>query len=200
MRVLINDKPGDPLTPKQERMLSLARTQDSAESSVLSAAEATQSYIRPIKRLFVIAGVLFALIACSVPLVAEPSERVFASGFGIAASLLVAVALSYALRRRARIWNERMGLRQLGLPPLGSRIGFNATGLSIGGQAALPWSSLQVHQVDFAEFTSRYTSMFMIERLSLDAPSGPLVLDPMMMRNGRVFVDNIWRRLHPAVS
>ena len=199
MRVLINDKTHDPLTPKQERMLSLAGAQDSAESAVLSAEEATRGYIRPIKRLFVVAGILFALIACSVILVAEPSDRVVAYGFAIFASLSVAAALFFALRRRARIWNDRMGLRRLGLPPAGSRIGFDATGLSIGDRT-LAWSLLEIHQVDFAEFTSRYASMYRIERLSLAASSGPVVLDAEMMRNGRVFIDNIWRRLHPAVS
>jgi hypothetical protein len=199
MRVLINDKPHDPLTPAQERMLSLARAQDSAESSVLSAEEATLGYIRPIKRLFVVAGVFFALIACSIALVAEPSDRAATCGFVIVAGLSVAAALFLALRRRARIWNDRMGLRQLGLPPAGSRIGFDATGLSVGDRA-FPWNSLQIHQADFAEFTSRYASMYRIERLALAASSGPVVLDAEMMRNGRVFVDNIWRRLHPAVS
>jgi hypothetical protein len=199
MRVLINDKPHDPLTPKQERMLSLARAQDSAESAVLSAEEATRGYIRPIKRLFVIAGVFFALIACSVALLAEPADRAVIYGFAIVAGLSVAAALFLALRRRARIWNDRMGLRQLGLPPAGSGIGFDATGLSVGDRT-LPWSLLQIHQVDFAEFTSRYASMYRIERLALAASSGPVVLDAEMMRNGRVFVDNIWRRLHPADS
>lgn len=199
MRVLINDKPHDPLTPAQQRMLSLARVQDSAESSVLSAEEATRGYIRPIKQLFVVAGVFFVLIACGAALVAEPSDRAAVYGFVIVASLAVAVALFLALRRRARIWSERMGLRRLGLPPAGSRIGFDAAGLSIGDRT-LPWSLLQIHQVDFAEFTSRYASMYRIERLSLAASSDPVVLDAEMMRNGRVFVDNIWRRLQPAVS
>ncbi|SRR5882757_2596433 len=198
MRVLINDKPHDPLTPAQERMLSLARAQDSAESAVLSAEEASRGYIRPIKRLFVIAGVLFALIACSIALVAEPSDRAVIYGFAIVASLSVAAALVFALRRRVRIWNDRMGLRRLGLPPAGSRISFDATGLSIGDRT-LPWRLLQIHQVDFAEFTSRYASMYRIERLSLAASSGPVILDAEMMRNGRAFVDNIWRQLHPAV-
>jgi hypothetical protein len=199
MRVLVNDKPHDPLTPAQQRMLSLTRVQDSAESSVLSAEEATRGYIRPIKRLFVVAGVFFVLIACGVALVAEPSDRAAVYGFIIVASLAVAVALFLALRRRARIWSERMGLRRLGLPPAGSRIGFDAAGLSIGDRT-LPWSLLQIHQVDFAEFTSRYASMYRIERLSLAVSSDPVVLDAEMMRNGRVFVDNIWRRLQPAVS
>ena len=40
--------------------------------------------------------------------------------------------------------------------------------------------------------------MYIIERLSLASPSGPVVLDTEMMGSGRLIVDNIWRRLAAA--
>ena len=41
----------------------------------------------------------------------------------------------------------------------------------------------------------RRATMYIIERLSLTSPSGPVVLDTAMMGSGRLIVDNIWRRL-----
>jgi len=196
MRVLVDDKPHDPLTPAQERDIGLSRAQELAEGSMLSAEEATRSYISQTKWLFVIMGGLCLLLTGGLGLLADPIDQAMIYGAVVVANLSLAAFLFFLLRRRARVWNDRMGLRLLGLAPAGSRIGFDATGLSVGDRA-LPWEALQIRQVDLAEFTARRATMYRIDRLSLDSPSGTVVLDPAMMRNGRLMVDNIWRRLRP---
>ena len=53
-------------------------------------------------------------------------------------SLAVAAYLFLLMRRRVRIWNERLGKRLLGLAPTSGKIGFDASGLSVGDRV-LPW-------------------------------------------------------------
>jgi hypothetical protein len=197
MRVLVDDRPRDPLTPAQERNITLWTARDSAESSMLSAEEATAAHLRQTKWAFVIAGCLFALLTCATALLAEPADRAMAFGLAIAGSLAVAGVLFYFLQRRAGIWNDQLSLRLLGLAPAGSRIGFDATGLSVGDRG-LPWASLRIDQVEFAGFAAHRAEWYRIVRLSLTSPTGPVVLDPAMMRNGRLIVDNVWRRLRAA--
>jgi hypothetical protein len=197
MRILIDGKPHDPLTPAQESDISVSRELDSAQGSMLSADDATRAYLEQIRWLCVIAGGLFFLLSGAIALLAEPVDRPAVCGVVIVANLSVAGALFFFLRRRARAWNDRLGLRLLGLPPAGDRIAFDPTGLGVGNRA-LPWDSLRIEQADFAEFIVRRARMYRIERLSLASSSGTIVLDPAMMRNGRPIVDNVWRRLRPV--
>jgi hypothetical protein len=83
------------------------------------------------------------------------------------------------------------------LAAAGSAISVDAVGLGIAGQI-FPWPALGIDQVEFARFGNRHLDVFMIERLLLTAPTGRVVLDPVMMQNGRVIVDNVWRRLRPS--
>jgi hypothetical protein len=199
MRVLANDKPHDALTPAQERNISLWTVKDMGESSMLSAEEATVAYLGQIKWAFGISGCLFILLTAGIALAAKPSETSFAYGAIIVLDLSAVAALLFFLRRRKRLWNEQMGLRLMGLAPAGSRIAFDAAALHVGGEA-LPWLSLQIDQVDFTRFTNRRAEFFIIKRLSLTSPVGPVVLDPVMMRNGRMIVDNVWRRLRKSAA
>ena len=52
MRILIDDKPVDGLTAKRERSLMLGKVQDSVKGTVLTPAEATETYIRQTRRWF----------------------------------------------------------------------------------------------------------------------------------------------------
>jgi len=74
--VLINDKPVDAL-PRQERSFMLSRVQQDVEATVLSPADATETYVAQTKKWFVILGaialVLMAGIAV-VGLVGDPMD------------------------------------------------------------------------------------------------------------------------------
>ena len=56
MRILINDKPVDALTPKQEKSFMLSRVEQEVKAIVLTPAEATQAYVAQTKRWFMILG------------------------------------------------------------------------------------------------------------------------------------------------
>jgi hypothetical protein len=202
MRIVIDDKPSDPLTPAQERDISLWTKNDSFQGSILAADEATRAYISKTKWVYVIGAGGFFAIASALALLAAPSDQAMVYAGVLVLSLLVAATLFLLLRRRVRAWNERMGKRLLGLAPSSGKIGFDTSGLGVGDRV-LPWASLEIQQVDFVRFSvgqpgGRSARMYIIERLSLASPAGPVVLDTAMMLSGRLIVDNVWRRLTAA--
>ena len=165
---------------------------------MLSPDDATAAYISQTKWLFFIMGGLCLFVTSGVALLAEPSDRALTFGGAVVANLALAAFLFIVLRRRTAIWRSKLGLRMIGLMPAGSQAGFDDSGLRIGDRV-LPWASLSIDQVELAEFTSQRTTVYTIERLLVDGPSGRIVLDPAMMRNGRLIVDNVWRQLRAAV-
>jgi hypothetical protein len=45
---------------------------------------------------------------------------------------------------------------------------------------------------------TRYRTLFTLERLVLAGSDGPIVLDPVLMRNGHRLIGNAWRRMRLA--
>lgn len=80
MRILIDDKPVDALTPKRERSLMLGRTQDDVKGAVLTPAEATESYVRQTKRWFTILAVIALVLMAAISIAGisyEPRDGAF---------------------------------------------------------------------------------------------------------------------------
>ena len=202
MRVLIDEKPSEPLTPAQRREISLWTMKDSFQESMLSADEATRTYTSRTKWLYIVSTGGFFALGCGVALVAGPSDQPAIYIAVLVLTLVIAACQFLFLRRRTRIWNERMTRRVAGLAPSSGKIGFDMTGLDVGDRV-LPWNTLAIQQVDFIRHSigqtgGRRATMYIIERLSLTSPSGAVVLDTAMMGSGRLIVDNVWRRLAAA--
>jgi hypothetical protein len=197
MRVLIDGKPVDGLTAKQERDLVLSRQEEAVQGSVLAADEATAAYARQTKRLFVILGSIAIVLMLGMSLVADEDDRwvIVPAAVGIAGLLATFVLL--LLRHRIRVWNRALDRRLAGLAPAGTAIGIDAKGLSLAGET-FTWPSLAIEQVEITHFSSgpdQADPIYVIDRLSLVASTRVIVLDKPMMRNGPQIVDNIWRRL-----
>jgi len=62
MRILINGKPVDALTPRQEKSFRLSRADAEVKATVLTPAEATQAYVAETKRWFLILGGLAVVV------------------------------------------------------------------------------------------------------------------------------------------
>lgn len=202
MRIVIDEKPSEPLTAAQQREISLWTTKDSFQGSMLSTDEATHAYTSRTKWLYIVSTGIFFVLGCGVAVLAAPSDQPAIYIAVLVLTLLIAASQFFLLRRRTRVWNERMSRRVAGLAPSSGKIGFDTTGLGIGDRV-LPWNTLAIQQVDFTRHSigqtgGRRATMYIIERLSLTSPSGAVVLDTAMMRSGRLIVDNIWRRLVSA--
>jgi hypothetical protein len=202
MRVLIDEKPSDPLTPGQWREISLWTMKDSFQGAMLSADEATRAYTAKTKWVYIVATGMLFVLGCGIALLFAPSEQpaIYVAVLGL--TLLVAACQFFFLRRKTRIWGERMSRRLQDLAPSAGKIGFDKIGLGVGDRV-LPWTTLAIQQVDFIRHSigqtgGRRATMYILERLSLTSPSGPIVLDTAMMGSGRLIVDNVWRRLAVA--
>jgi hypothetical protein len=199
MRVLIGGEPHEALTVAQEGYIRLSRKENSVQGSILSADEATQAYIGSTKWLFIILNGLALILGLGVAALADAPDQPMLLGSVIVVNVLLAMFFFFLLRHRANAWNAKLAARVAGLPGTGSAISLDAAGLGIAGQI-FPWMTLGIDQVELADFTSHNTSVYTIERLSLAAATGRVVLDPAMMKNGLLIVDNVWRRLRPAVG
>jgi|SRR3954470_706888 hypothetical protein len=206
MRIVVNDKPVEALTPRQESGFMLAKVLDDVRGTVLTAAEATETYIRQTRRWFTILGsIAFALMAAIAiaGIASDPREGGFiAIGVVIVGGAFL-LFMFLLLRHRVRAWNARLAHRGEGLAPAGTEIALSPAGLAVGGDVHA-WPSLEI---DAVELTSgglpsgdTSTTMMVIERLSVAAGPKTVVLDRALMRNGILLVDNCWRRLRAAAG
>jgi hypothetical protein len=195
MRVMVGDKPQESLTAAEEAYIRLSRKEDSVQGSILSADEATRAYVGSTKWLFIILNSLVLVVGLGLTAMAEASDQPLLLGGVAVINALLALFFFFLLQRRTKTWNAKLAARVSGLPATGSAVSLDASGLGIAAQV-FPWATLAIDQVEFAAFHTRNNeTTYLIDRLSLAAPTGRVVLDPAMMKNGLLIVDNTWRRL-----
>ena len=197
MRVVINGKPHDPLTPAQEKEINLFHDQPVVEGVVLSADEATRLYVRGVKRVFTVMTVLVLVLSIGIALVAEPADRAIV--FGAVGVCVAALALFYfiSLRRRVSKWQADLERRRAGLASDGSAVRVDAAGLTVNGSSSA-WSALAIDTVEFRRISSKRLTLYMFERLVVGSAAGPIALDVAMIGNGHFIVGTSWRRLRAA--
>ena len=144
---------------------------------MFSADEATRAYISKTKWVYIVATSLFFALGCGLALLLEPSGQPTMYIFMLGITFLVAAYQFFMLRRKARIWNERMSRRLLGLAPSASKVGFDTSCLGVGDRV-LPWGTLAIQQADFIRDSVSVarggtTTVYTLERLALASPSGP---------------------------
>jgi len=198
MRVLIDGKPVEALTAKQEQALRLSRTEAVVQGSVLAATGATDAYIGQTKRLFVILGSIAIVLILGISLagaISDPIDGWLTVPAGIVVAGALALFLNLLLRHRIRAWNRALGHHGEGMEPAGTEVGVDAEGLSLAGKV-FAWPSLAIDQVEMTSYragTDTPETFHVIDRLSLAAATRVIVLDKAMMQNGPLLVDNAWR-------
>jgi hypothetical protein len=197
MRVVVDGKPHDPLTPAQEKEINLFRDQPVVEGVVLSADEATQLSVRGVKRAFAVMTVLVLVLSIGIAQVAAPADRAIV--FAWVGVCVAALALFYfiSLRRRMSKWQTDLERRRTGLAPDGSVVRVDMAGLAVSGSSSA-WSALAIDTVEFRRISSKRLTVYMFERLLIANPAGALALDVAMIRNGHFIVGTAWRRLRAA--
>jgi len=206
MRILINDKAVDALTPKVAKSLILSKVQSEVKARVRTPAEATEFYVSQTKRWFIILGgiAVAAMAAISIAgLSYEPRDAPFLIVgllIIIGALLLFMVLL---LRHRVRTWNARLKHRGEGLPPAGTAILLDDKALSVGADI-FAWTALAIDQVELSRGSvqSGDTSsvVHIIERLSVKTASKSVTLDRALIENGLLLIDNAWRKLSASTQ
>jgi 4-amino-4-deoxy-L-arabinose transferase-like glycosyltransferase len=197
MRVLVDGKVHEPLSPAEEQDVRQFRAEETVEGAVLSADQATTAQGGQARLVFMILWGVTAIVAAVIASVAGPADQavVFVAAFVITAALGAFFAL--VLWRRRRRWQQDLPRHLAGLAPANTAIGVTAAGIAVAGQV-FPWSTLAIDQVEFAKLGTRHRTMFTLERLALAGPGGIVVLDPALMRNGHRIIGNAWRRMRQA--
>jgi hypothetical protein len=206
MRILINDKAVDELTPKVAKSLMLSKVQSEVKARVRTPAEATEFYVSQTKRWFLILGGIAVVLMAAISIAGlsyEPNDAPFliVGMLVIIGALLLFMVL--LLRHRVRTWNARLKHRGEGLPPAGTAIFLDDKALSVGSDI-FAWPALVIDQVELSESSVQSgdtsTLVHVIERLSVKAGPKSVTLDRALIENGLLLVDNAWRKLQAPLS
>jgi hypothetical protein len=201
MRVLINDKPVEALTPKQERDFMLSKVQQDVKAAVLTPAEANATYIAQTRRWFMILGgiaIILMLAIAIAGLVGDPMDGTFIAVAALVIGGTFGLFMYWLLGHRIRTWKRKVQQRSEGLPPAGTAVFLDSKSLSIGAEI-FAWPQLAIDQIELTQGSlssdGQTTTIYVLERLSLSAGTKAIVLDRAMMQNGLLLVDNAWRKL-----
>jgi hypothetical protein len=201
VRILVNDKPVDSLTPRLEQSLLLAKAQEAASGAVMNAAQATAAYIGQTRRWFMLLGSIAIALMLGIAVAGMVSDPIDGGPMAVGALIIggaFVLIMVILLRRCVGGWNAKLARRSQGLAPAGTAIGLDAAGLRVGAES-FAWPSLQIEQIELTQGSlgsdGSSSEVSVIERLSLSAGKRTLVLDRTMLSNGLVLVDNAWRRL-----
>ena len=142
---------------------------------------------------------LIAVAAAGIASIAEPADLPVVLTAAVVAVGALGVFFAFMVGRRTRSWRVDLPRRLVGLAPADTAIGVTAAGVAVAGHI-FPWSTLAIEQVEMGKISTRYRTMFTLERLTLRGPGGLVVLDPALMRNGHRIIGNAWRRMRLAGS
>jgi hypothetical protein len=204
VRILIDDKPVDGLTPKQEKTFFLSKVQEAVKGRVLTPDEATRVFIRQTKQWFTImaaiAGVLMLLVVVG-GVIGEPGSAAYIIVFALVIVGVLGLILNWNLRYRVKVFTRKMAHRLEGLMPVGTVLAIDGAGLSVGPET-FAWPTLAIDTVELSSGSmpsgDTSTDIMIVERLSVAAGPKTYTLDRAMIENGMLLVDNVWRRLRAA--
>jgi hypothetical protein len=206
MRVLVDDKPVDALTPKQERTFFLSKVQEEVKGRILTPIEATEVFIAQTRQWYMIFGSIGLVLMVGVVIAGVIGEPNSALIFILFAALLfgaLVLLLVLMLRHRVRVFSGRLAHRSEGLMPVGTVLAIDGKGLSIGPEM-FAWPMLVIDTVELSSGSlpsgDTTTPIMIVERLAVSAGGKVFMLDRAMTQNGMLLVDNVWRRLRAAAT
>jgi hypothetical protein len=198
MRVVVNGRPADQLEASIERQLVSGSPHARVEGAVMGADEAVAATARNLRILYGVLCGLAAVIMLGVLIgvgAYEPRDLVWLVPFVLLLGGGLGLFMRFTYRRNTGKVRQRAVEQLPRMPPTGAVVVVEADGLGIG-QDRYAWSALAVGAIDVSATTFNDAPLNLIERLELEGAAGrPLVLDAVLISNGRAVVDEIWRRL-----
>ena len=199
MRVLIDGKTCEALTPAQEKDIRQFREEASVQGQVLSADEATTARGRQTRTVFAILWGVVAIVAALLASLAGPADQPIVLPAAALILFLLGAFFVFNLRRRQQAWRRDLPRRLEGMAPEGTAIGVDAAGVTVAGRVQA-WPTLVIEQIELGKYSTRQSTLLTLDRLTLKGPEGLVVLDPAMMRNGHLIIGNAWRRMRASAA
>jgi hypothetical protein len=198
MQTFINAKPVPTLSPRDEAGLAGAPPAHAVSATILSVDEAVRRVARLGAALdmflFIAAAAALAGAGAWQALAAEDFDKPTVT-YGLLALAVILVALAFVARTRRAVWPARLAARASGLPPPGSLVSADATGLYVGDRT-WPWTDVRITELHVVRRSAGDGPVdHQIERLVLEAGGTPLVLDTLLMRSGQPVLDAVYRRV-----
>ncbi len=199
MRVLIDGKTCEALTPAQEKDIRQFREEASVQGQVLSADEATTVRGRQTRTVFAILWGVVAVVAVLLASLAGPADQPIVLPAAALILFLLGAFFVFNYWRRQKVWRRDLPRRLEGMATEGTAIGVDAAGVTVAGRIQA-WPTLAIEQIELGKYSTRQSTLLTLDRLTLKGPEGLVVLDPAMMSNGHLIIGNAWRRMRAAVA
>jgi hypothetical protein len=201
MRVVVNGKAADQLEPAIEKQLVSGSPHEHVQGAVMGAEAAVAATGRNLRILYGVLCGLAAVIMLGLLIGVgsyEPRDLTWLIPLVLVLAGALALLLRFTYRRNTGKVRQRAVEQLPRMPPPGAVVVVDAGGLGIG-QDRYAWSALAVSAIDVTATNFNDAPLNLIERLELDGATGrPLVLDAVLVSNGRAVVDEIWRRLRAS--
>jgi hypothetical protein len=198
MRILLNGREVAALEPGLAARLKATPAFDLAEGMVLTSAQAVESAMGRLRVLYVVVlGIAGAIMLAALWMAAsyEPSSLAMVLPVYLVLAGGLAFLVRFFWRRRAAQIEARVAaLAGLALGEPGAAVRVDPAGLTVG-PAHFPWSVLQVEEVSVVATSFDESTVEFVERLNLASGGRTLVLDTVMLSDGRVIVSCAWRQL-----
>jgi hypothetical protein len=200
MRIMLDEKPVDALTPKNAGSQMRPRIAEQASGMVYTPDEAKTAVTEQNSRVLVLVGAIAVMLIGGIMIAGSSYEPSSTAAFAITGVLLVGslmVFMYFLHQLRIRKWSEKLDHRLQGLAPAGTTVSIDANGLTVGGDS-FAWPSLAIELVEVRTFSVADSDdvTHMVERLQIKTQDRrTLVLDRYMVSDGAMLVDSVWRRL-----
>jgi len=146
---------------------------------------------------FGILATIAAVLIIGIALMADPQDASVIQPVAAIILLLLLGFVYFIYQWRTKAWDERIANRIESMAKAGSAVQVSDLGLDLAGRI-FSWPALKIDSVEFIQVSSEDSTNFIIERLLLVSAGHSVVLDSALLQNGRVIVDNAYRRLRKA--
>jgi hypothetical protein len=200
MRVSVNGKPVEGLSPKLERRLTVrAADKPVIEGVVMTTDQAVGQVARGLKLLYgsacgVAAVIMIALIIGTASW--EPGDLVLLIPVALVLAGALAALLIHVYRRNLAKTRRRAEATLPRMAPAGTPIRLDGAGLSVGA-VAIPWPEVTIEAVEITGTSMNDEAISYIEWLALSGGGREVTLDCLLITSGRLVVDRAWLALRP---
>ena len=194
MRITIDGRAIDRLSPGQERFVSIGEESAKVTGSVMETRDATAAAFRVMRIAFSCIAALGLLVFIGLAAIAVLHENLLLQRFALVMIVLVPILCLWSYRGKEAKWIKCLPQRMAGLPPLGTPVELDARGLTLGDRL-IPWPDLSVTLLELLDVSDRHQWAYVVSRLELRTSGAEIALDRNLMHNGAAIVGEAYRRL-----